>query len=896
MLELKLLGAPQLRWNGDEQPLPAPKQLALLGYLALQSDPVTREELLELFWPGGKAANVRYALFKLRELPGADDWLELEDAFVAVRAASDARRAESAHLEGRHLESLAVWHESDEDDRPLLKGVKLRQGEPFNDWLERERSRFEQLYLDTVPQALLQLERSDDLERAEALAQRHLQRDPLSEAAHRVLMRCTQRRGDTAAALLQFESCRTLLRDELGVAPEEATLALLAEIERGEGDGGRSRRNAWLGNDPEGVPSRPERLIGRDDEVARIEGALERGDRVLAHGLGGAGKTALAAALATRRLERGGGPLLWISAGQSGPAELFEGVAAACDAERELRRSDAPKELIANLLRERGVTLVVIDDVWNSYGLSELLDAVPTGTAVLVTSRQRHPRLERIAVGRVVRAAALELLGLHAGRDFQGNPDADALCELLGDHAYALRLAGIALAIDEKEPAALLREVAAAPHTLTIDDDVPSVGALLSTSLAALDDAAYEAFMCYGPLATPSATPELVALCTRRELDESEEALFELQRRGLAERVGATSSDVVRYQIHDLAASMARTVSHLRATSVESACRDFLLRYHADFELIDAEIGNVLVAVEQTRRRGDDVLFVEMAWLLNAENAYYLARGHSAASFELLRLAAEAAERSGDPARAHHLYARLGDAHRELYGRYDEALVAFEKGLRLARESGEREREVVMLTLIGTTLSQQPPEHERSGEADTFLQSAHRLAEEIGATLQLCQVLEHRGCLACLEGRLDDAEALFERDLALLDGLERERADVPDRDEIERLRYFADLNFGEVRRLQGRLEQAQTLRETALATARSARNEIWQGYALQELGETHHQRGDRERARICYHEALALFRRNGARSSAAAVERVLERDGYPPLLDPPLPDDMPTIA
>lgn len=895
MLELKLLGAPQLRWNGDEQPLPAPKQLALLGYLALQSDPVTREELLELFWPGGKAANVRYALFKLRALPGADDWLELEDAFVAVRAASDARRAESAHLEGRHLDALAVWHESDEDDRLLLKGVKLRQGEPFNDWLERERSRFEQLYLDTVPRALLQLERSDDLERAEALAQRHLRRDPLSEAAHRVLMRCAWRRGDTAAALLQFESCRTLLRDELGVAPEEATLALLAEIERGDGDGGRSRRSVWLGSDPEGVPSRPERLIGRDDEVVRIEGALERSERVIAHGLGGAGKTALAAVLATRRLERGGGPLLWISAGQTGPAELFEGVAAACDAERELRLSDAPKELIARLLRERGVTLVVIDDVWNSYGLSELLDAVPAGTAVLVTSRQRHPRLERIAVGRMARAAALELLGLHAGRDLQGNPDADALCESLGDHAYALRLAGIALAIDDKEPAALLREVAAAPHTLTIDD-VPSVGALLATSLAALDDAAYEAFMCYGPLATPSATPELVALCTRRELDESEEALFELQRRGLAERVGATGSDAVRYRIHDLAASMARAVSHLRATSVARACRDFLLRHHADVELIDAEIGNILAAVEQVRRGGEDALFVEMAWLLNAENAYYLARGHSAASFELLRLASEVAERIGDPSRAHHLYSRLGDAYRELYGRYGEALAAFETALQLARESGDREREVVMLTLIGTTLSQQPPEHERRGEADTFLQAAHRLAEEIGATLQLCQVLEHRGCLACLEGRLDDAEALFERDLALLGGLEGGAADSHDRDEIERLRYFADLNFGEVRRLQGRLGQALSLREAALATARSARNEIWQGYALQELGETHHQRGDRERAGVCYHEALALFRRNGARSSAASIERVLEQNGYPPLIDPPLPDDVPTTA
>ena len=54
--------------------------------------------------------------------------------------------------------------------------------------------------------------------------------DRLNESAYRRLMRLHFLNGDRSAALQAYETCLTLLTDELGVAPASETLALLEHI------------------------------------------------------------------------------------------------------------------------------------------------------------------------------------------------------------------------------------------------------------------------------------------------------------------------------------------------------------------------------------------------------------------------------------------------------------------------------------------------------------------------------------------------------------------------------------------------------------------------------------------------------------------------------------------
>ena len=57
-----------------------------------------------------------------------------------------------------------------------------------------------------------------------------LELEPLHEEAHRALMWFLATGGQRSAALAQFETCRYVLREELGVEPSAATLALRDEI------------------------------------------------------------------------------------------------------------------------------------------------------------------------------------------------------------------------------------------------------------------------------------------------------------------------------------------------------------------------------------------------------------------------------------------------------------------------------------------------------------------------------------------------------------------------------------------------------------------------------------------------------------------------------------------
>jgi DNA-binding SARP family transcriptional activator len=111
--------------------------------------------------------------------------------------------------------------------RPFLENVHAR-------WCEAQRDRARLLWF-TGWETLLAWQRGQG-QSARALldAQVVLQATPMRERIHRELMALHYMRGDRPAALLQYERCRELLRDELGVSPMPQTRALRDRILAGE--------------------------------------------------------------------------------------------------------------------------------------------------------------------------------------------------------------------------------------------------------------------------------------------------------------------------------------------------------------------------------------------------------------------------------------------------------------------------------------------------------------------------------------------------------------------------------------------------------------------------------------------------------------------------------------
>jgi tetratricopeptide (TPR) repeat protein len=398
------------------------------------------------------------------------------------------------------------------------------------------------------------------------------------------------------------------------------------------------------------------------------------------------------------------------------------------------------------------------------------------------------------------------------------------------------------------------------------------VSSLLSVSLEALSDEAHEAVLAFGAMFSSSTTPELLSFCTRRNEDITENALSELQKRGLADRVSEAGSDVISYRLHDLVFSFARANNNLRATTAMRGGKRFLDKHKGHFDVLDAEINNVLGAVEVAKKT-DSKLFVEMMRSLVVGNAYYHARGHSPRSFELLKVAVEKAKELGDLDAAHHLVAKVGNIYREFYGDLGKALKAFEEALELARKLTDYHREAVILSLIGVVKFEQ-----KAKDAEKYLENAYKLSKSKHDDLALNTVLQNMSYVA---GVTENHKRAREISLESVEVAQRLAFDTSvEKSEIDYALYFSTLNLGVSEHRLGCFENALTVYQDALNLARKRNNELWVGYVLQEMGELYHSMANRDLAQETLNRALNLYRQNSAKSDEETLENFILMHGY----------------
>jgi predicted ATPase len=200
---------------------------------------------------------------------------------------------------------------------PFLEGLSLPDAAAFEEWVTRWREHLGRALLEALMRLAELYLAGGEAERAQGAARRAVEMDPLSEAAHRALMRALTQGGQRSAALAQYDHCRQVLRAELGVAPEAETVALAEAIREGVGVGRIRARETEPSSDavaeageaemePENAPPRP-LFVAREQELARLEGWLDealagRGRVGFVMGEPGSGKTLLLREFARRAM------------------------------------------------------------------------------------------------------------------------------------------------------------------------------------------------------------------------------------------------------------------------------------------------------------------------------------------------------------------------------------------------------------------------------------------------------------------------------------------------------------------------------------------------------------------------------------------------------------------
>lgn len=829
-----------------------PRHCALVAYLVL-TGATPRDDLAELLWGPGKSANLRTALYKLRHQPGAESWL-CDDEPVHVTVASDVEGLLSA-VETAQFEDALPFLEK--DDFVLLHGLKAPTPS-FDEWLAEARQETTELVSRALWGVTQHFRDEGQLSKAKQTTLKLIGLEPAFEPAYRLLMRLEHESGDAEGVREAFERLTAALT-ELGGEPAPETLKLRAELVGSEG----ATAQGTLFHHGDTVPGRAAELIGRGAVLGRLGAEVKQKPTVL-HGFGGVGKTALAAEFSAHILETGPdkGDVLWLHAGRSSEAELLDAARQALG----ISGSD-PEELTTALSR---TALLIVDDVWNVQAVGSLCKALPKGLPVLATSRQRLPGFTRVELGGLARDDARKLLDATAETTLP-EVSADELCHVLSDHPFALRLAGTQLR-GGATPQNVLARLAGAPHTLEApkswrDEERESISALLAASLETLSDAAYDAFLAVGALGSSAVTPDFLALCLRRTPDETETALSELQTQALAERRTSPGSDVVRYLLHDLSYSFARHNGTLRAGSVLRASQTFVSENVHAFELLGAEMPNLVGALETARDQGQREVLVEVMAQLVIGDAYFSARGHSPRSLKLLEVALAWAKELGMLERAHYFAGKMGEVYRTQYHQYDKALSAYQEGARLARLIRNPSTEATLVSLCGVT------RHHLGQSSEQDFSRAYQLAVQANDNLVLGIVLQHRSHVAWSEKNWRAMERLSQEAVEL--ALKLNQVPEINQAKVNDNLFFALLNLGEAKRKLGYFEVAVSLRLQALDIAASNDNQLWRAYALHELGEMHADVPRIQEAKSYLFEALALYETNNAKAEANQIKQLL---------------------
>lgn len=247
ILDIRLLGRFQVLRDGEPMPgFEVGKVKELFSYLLMnRRRSHLREILATLLWVDNDASQARRylskALWQLQSAlletgtAGAGSMLLCESEWIQFNA-QGTYRLDVADFEEAVSQANGVPGCSlDADVAQALRGaLDCYQGDflegCYEDWCLCERQRLQCLYLITLDRLMHYYEAQGEYEAGQACGFRILSCDQARERTHRQLMRLHYLAGDRTGALRQYERCKTVLQEELGVPPSHLTQLLYEQI------------------------------------------------------------------------------------------------------------------------------------------------------------------------------------------------------------------------------------------------------------------------------------------------------------------------------------------------------------------------------------------------------------------------------------------------------------------------------------------------------------------------------------------------------------------------------------------------------------------------------------------------------------------------------------------
>jgi DNA-binding SARP family transcriptional activator len=266
------------------------KDAAMLCLLALDGS-CLRDTLGLMLWPDGGVMRARASLRQRRYRLAHALGQAITEGEEVLRLAPGIRHVMQDPDTALAADPAAL-------DGDLLEGQGFSDCPEFQSWLEQARENWRATRVQALARLASRFEAAGRVASALALAERLADAEPLSDHAHRRLMRLHHLRGDLGAALDVYRRFALRLEAELGELPDDETAELAAQLRLGQAP-------ARMVPPTPASLRRPPRLVGRDAEWQALEDAWRERLPVVVEGAAGVGKTRLLADFIVQRADAG---------------------------------------------------------------------------------------------------------------------------------------------------------------------------------------------------------------------------------------------------------------------------------------------------------------------------------------------------------------------------------------------------------------------------------------------------------------------------------------------------------------------------------------------------------------------------------------------------------------
>ena len=589
-------------------------------------------------------------------------------------------------------------------------------------------------------------------------------------------------------------------------------------------------------------------FVGREHELSALSAALLADNHLTVYslqGMGGVGKTMLAAHIAYRLRPHFPDGVLWARVDTADPLSILRAFAQAYGSDISAYKDlESRSQVVRDILAHKRA-LVVLDSVQRSHDIQHLLP--PTGScAVLITTRRqdlvvtRGAHIFRLGPFNSGGREALDLFTVLLGEE-RARREAASLVEiagLLGHLPLALAIiAGRMVAEPGWSAIAVLDRLHQETRRLNeLAAEDQSVRLSFQLSYDALLPDQRQLFAALGVFGGDDFGVEAAAAVGAISIDAAADTMRSLYTLSLVQK-----GQLGRYRLHPLLRDYAR--EHLGDSAAFERMVTFFVCYaesHAqDYDSLDAENNNILAALEAAWHR------TMYEALIRGANAFYHfleVRGLYGSAKIHLQHAHEAASIVGDAVGLMQASLKLGRL-AERQGEYAQAEILLREGLALAHHSEQAEEVIAALTYLGAVVS-----HQGSYvQAEECWQEGLALARQIGHQERISVLLTHLGVGARRRGDLAQAERYWQEGLALARAI----------DQLEHTSLLLT-NLGALAGQRGDYAQAATYLQEGLGLARQIGHRERIGILLVNLGALAHRHGDDARAEAYFQEGLTL--------------------------------------